>query len=273
MNSNLEKFRKALEAEKLPPLAVAALVSRAGVESNFDPAAHNPADPGPEGSRGAFQWNGSRLADLKKFAQAEGKPVTDLTLQARFLAKEVRGEIGTEKKWGDKLLAASTPDEALAAATGLARPQGWTAKNPQGALGYDDSAKLMRTISTFLGIPGEVTPGAQTVATATAHAATPVKATEDDVLLTALLGPTHIEAGTDSTNGEQREKNPFIAALQQPDEKNPVNQFFTVLTEALRENVNNPEWNRKHKSVTYLKPQRSGGSIAGFLNGLRTLGK
>lgn len=126
---------KVLAEEGIPRVVAAALMGRINAESGFNPAAFNPNDPGG-GSVGIFQWNRNRRTALEKFAISEGEDVNDVAVQARFLAAEVKGEIGTEGNNGRRLLESETVDAAVDAVMGLARPAGFTRSNPRGGLGF-----------------------------------------------------------------------------------------------------------------------------------------
>jgi len=124
-----------LKAAGFPRLAIAALLGRIDVESGFNPTAVNKDDPNG-GSVGIFQWNGSRRDSLIAFAAQQNADPEDVALQARFLAAEVKGEIGTEGRHGKRLLESSNPVEAVENVTRLARPSGFTPDNPQGGIGF-----------------------------------------------------------------------------------------------------------------------------------------
>lgn len=142
-------YARVFKEAKIPDVAAAALLARVGVESSFDPKAHNKKDPGVDGSQGGFQWNGPRLKAMWAYADKQQKPRDDPETQARFLVEEVYGREGTEGNWGKKLLAAETPEEAAKAAMNLARPAGWTPKNPERGLGYN---KTLKATAENLGI-------------------------------------------------------------------------------------------------------------------------
>lgn len=141
----IDAVKRALGEEGFSPLAISASLARFAAESNFDPNAINRDDAGPGfHSRGLNQWNRDRLSNLKKFASRSGANWKDPYTQAKFYAAEVKGLIGREGKYGRKLLAAQTPEDAAKAAISLARPGGWTPKNPENGLGYKKTLKYTK---------------------------------------------------------------------------------------------------------------------------------
>lgn len=92
----------------------AALLGNMKQESEFRPGAVNPG----EGAQGLIQWRGARLANLQSFAQSQGKPYTDPSVQVAFLKHEMQT---TESGPGQKFLAATTVPEANAALKGYIR--------------------------------------------------------------------------------------------------------------------------------------------------------
>ncbi|AID30809.1 hypothetical protein MCHK_3002 [Mesorhizobium huakuii 7653R] len=103
-------------------------------ESSLNPGALNPGD-GSDGSNsiGLGQWNSDRARNLRAFAAARGKPVGDFHTQLDFVIHELDT---TEKAAGQKLAAARTVDDAVAAMIGFERPQGWSEANPRGGHAY-----------------------------------------------------------------------------------------------------------------------------------------
>lgn len=131
-----DEFRKM----RFPTLVSNALLARIEAESHFDPRAVNLDDPNG-GSAGLFMWNDARLRGVAEYAKKEGVDPDDIRMQARFLGGEVMGQFGTEGNYGKKLLDAANPKDAAKAVMGLARPQGWTQKNPEKGLGYEFTLK------------------------------------------------------------------------------------------------------------------------------------
>ena len=98
-------------------------------ESNLNPGAIG--DSGT--SVGIGQFHNERAAALKQFAAARGKPVNDLQTQLEFVDHELQtSEAGTAAA----LKGATTAREAARAFIGYERPQGYTAANPEGGLGF-----------------------------------------------------------------------------------------------------------------------------------------
>ena len=156
---NINVIRRVLAGEGFSPMAIAASLARFSAESRFDPNALNIGD-GADGSDsiGINQWNSGRARNLKAFARKQGTSANDVATQALFYAKEVKGEIGGEGKFGKLLLNARTPEEAAAGAISLARPKGWTAANPAGGLGYKQQLAATRAFASGnfdAGIPGK----------------------------------------------------------------------------------------------------------------------
>lgn len=100
-----------LVARGVPEHVALGIVSRMKAESRLDPGINEikPVVPGSRGGYGLNQWTGPRRVQYEQFAAARGKPVDDLQTQLDFTVWELRN---TEKKAGDAVLAASTPDEA-----------------------------------------------------------------------------------------------------------------------------------------------------------------
>ncbi len=77
-------------------------------ESGFNSGAYNEK----EGAFGLGQWRGGRLENLKRYAQAQGKEISDATVQAEFIGHELST---TESAAWEKIQRAKTPEEAAAA--------------------------------------------------------------------------------------------------------------------------------------------------------------
>lgn len=133
-----------LQARGLSPFGAAALTSRAGAESSYDPAASG--DNGT--SYGLWQFHGPRKAGLMSFAQSAGRDPADPNTQADYLVHELGS---TEKTAGGLLGSAQTREQAAAGAMAFERPAGWSAGNPAGGLGY---GKTLAGISALLGNGG-----------------------------------------------------------------------------------------------------------------------
>ncbi len=142
---NANQIRRILEEEGFSSVAIAGALARMRAESNFNPkaVAKNDAGKGND-SVGIFQWNRDRLANLKKFAKGRGEDWQGVKAQARFFAHEAKT---TEKTWGSRLLNAKTAEQAAEAAISMARPQGWTSKNPRAGHGWKKTAQWAKEYS------------------------------------------------------------------------------------------------------------------------------
>jgi hypothetical protein len=115
----------------------------------------NPAAPGDAGTSGGLaQFHNERLANLRSFAAAQGKPATDFQTQLEFIDKELHS---TEAGTLAKLQEAKTPEQAAAAFIDYERPKGWTPDNPAGGLGYQSRINLARAV--FNGRPADTSMG------------------------------------------------------------------------------------------------------------------
>lgn len=123
-----------LKARGLTDIQAAGIVGNLMQESSLNPLARNRGD-GTDGSDsiGIGQWNGDRARALQAFAAKNGTSPDDIATQLDFLVEELKT---TEGGAYQRLLAASTVDEATAAMIGYERPQGWSAENPRGGHGW-----------------------------------------------------------------------------------------------------------------------------------------
>ncbi len=135
-------------ADKLGPAGAAGLVGGFGHETG---GTYSSAIQGDNGtSLGLAQWHdtgkpgGNRKTDnLVAYARKYGKSPTDPDVQRQYPLVEM-GLAGdpsdpgysTERKAGQALIAAKTPQEATAAALMYERPQNWTPGHPERAAGY-----------------------------------------------------------------------------------------------------------------------------------------
>lgn len=104
-------------------LAIAGMLGRAQRESSFNMGITNKNDAGPGlHSKGLFQWNRDRLANLFRFAKQEGGKWTDPKIQARYTHWEITQ--GPEKKTWERLQKASSLTDAVNAAMLYTRPKG-----------------------------------------------------------------------------------------------------------------------------------------------------
>lgn len=74
-----------LKADGLSKVAIAAFMGNIQAESKFSTAMS-----GDQGSVGLCQWLNERATNLKKYAAAQGKSVTDVTVQANFILQECK---------------------------------------------------------------------------------------------------------------------------------------------------------------------------------------
>ena len=106
------------------PAQASGIVGNLLRESRLNPNALNKGD-GSDGSDsiGIGQWNGTRAADLKTFAAAQGKPVSDISVQLAFVQHELEGSEGNAAR----MLKGATDarSAATAFALGYERPQGF----------------------------------------------------------------------------------------------------------------------------------------------------
>jgi hypothetical protein len=112
-------------SQGLSPVQAAGIVGNLQGESGqgLNPNAVNPGD-GRDGSDsiGIGQWNSTRAAALKAYAESKGVPWNDLSTQLEFLHNELKGP---EKAAYERLLAAKTPEEAGTAMLAFERPKDW----------------------------------------------------------------------------------------------------------------------------------------------------
>lgn len=106
---------------------IAGIAGNVSAESSFNPSAVNPES----GAFGLFQYLGSRLEELKQYAQDTGTSIHNLNTQLEFAAKELQT---TEQYTNRKLLAIQDGDARGAATAfgGFERAEGYTRANPEG---------------------------------------------------------------------------------------------------------------------------------------------
>lgn len=114
----------------------------AGIIGNLQQESGRNLDPNVVGDKGtAFgiaQWRGPRYEGLQSFAQQRGVDWRDPSLQADYIHHELNT---TERRAGDLLRGAKTPEEAARAFIGFERPAGFTWDNPTGGHGWDNRLK------------------------------------------------------------------------------------------------------------------------------------
>lgn len=90
------------------PAQASGMLGNIQTESNFRTDAYNAG----EGAIGICQWEGGRRTALEKFAADQGKPVTDLNTQLKFIMYEFTH---SESKAYEAVKAAQTPEAAALA--------------------------------------------------------------------------------------------------------------------------------------------------------------
>jgi hypothetical protein len=139
-------------------LQAAAITSYLVAESTLNPNATNRGD-GRDGSDsiGMGQWNAERATALRAFAAARGRPATDPDIQRAFVIHELNT---THKAAGDRLRAATTPEEATAAMVQYGAPGGYRS-GPGGHLGVPSWGARLENTRRISG--GMSATGAETV--------------------------------------------------------------------------------------------------------------
>jgi hypothetical protein len=128
------------------PLDIAASIGNASQESGFRTDAL-----GDNGSaHGGFQWRLDRFGNLQKTAGAMGKAWTDPLVQANHWYNELEG---SEKRNGDRLRAATTPEDANAAVVMALRPAG-SQNGPTSAHNWDGRLNAVKEAFGLLGQDG-----------------------------------------------------------------------------------------------------------------------
>ncbi len=140
---------KSLAASYAPVLGEAGAAGLAGGFGHETAGTYSAAIPGDNGtSLGYAQWHDTspgvgRKSNLAAYARKYGKSPTDPDVQRQYPLVEM-GLAGdpsdpgysTERKAGQALIAAKTPQEATAAALMYERPKGWSPDHPEKAAGY-----------------------------------------------------------------------------------------------------------------------------------------
>ena len=138
-----------------PPQA-AALAGNAMAESSGDPTIK-----GDQGKAlGIFQWHPDRQARLFDYAKSQGLDPKSEQAQLGFFDWELKN---TERRAGDMLRAAQTPEQAQAAVLASLRPQGFRMSDPTQSHNY--SGRLKNTLA-LLGSADGITPTDPTALTA-----------------------------------------------------------------------------------------------------------
>ncbi|MGF6230711.1 hypothetical protein QFZ27_004666 [Inquilinus ginsengisoli] len=124
----------------LGPVGTAGLMSALSTEApGFDPSAVNPVS----GATGIAQW----LGDRKTTLQARGNSQT-IGVQLEHLVSELQT---SESKWAERLRNAKTLDEAVDAAAGFERNEGWSEGNPRGSVTWEQSRRNADSIAAAFG--------------------------------------------------------------------------------------------------------------------------
>ncbi len=140
---------KSLATSYAPVLGEAGAAGLAGGFGHETAGTYSAAIPGDNGtSLGYAQWHDTspgvgRKSNLAAYARKYGKSPTDPDVQRQYPLVEM-GLAGdpsdpgysTERKAGQALIAAKTPQEATAAALMYERPKGWAPDHPERASGY-----------------------------------------------------------------------------------------------------------------------------------------
>lgn len=141
------------------PIAIAASIGNASQENGL----RTNGAPGDNGTAfGAFQWRGDRYRNLQNTAGAMGKAWDDPSVQAAHWYNEQDGKYGGEKRYGDRLKAAQTPEEANDAVISSLRPAG-SQDGPRNAHNYTGRMNAVNEAFGLLGNQGG-SPGGTAVA-------------------------------------------------------------------------------------------------------------
>ena len=147
------------------PVQAAALAGNAMAESGGDPTIKGDAGK----ALGIFQWHPDRQARLTSYAQSQGLDPRSEQAQLGFFDWELKN---TERRAGEMLRSAQTPEQAQAAVLASLRPQGFSLKDPTQSHNYGGRLK---NVMTLLGMEGGgVTPTDPTALSA----ATPTPSTQ-----------------------------------------------------------------------------------------------
>lgn len=121
------------------PTAAAGITGALMTESRLDPTIGGDKEGGKPTSFGLAQWREGRLDNLKAFADAKGKPWTDVDVQLDFLDEELRGKQGDAgaARAGQILQKAGSVEEAAEAMMHFERPRHYTPENPRKGLHFD----------------------------------------------------------------------------------------------------------------------------------------
>lgn len=154
MTTGMQRAMQHYIARGVPPLLAAGIIGNLVQESGLNPKARNPGD-GSDGSDsvGLGQWNGDRARALKAFAARNNASPEDLGTQLDFVLHELET---TEGAAYQRLKAATTVDEAVAAMIGYERPKGWTPENPRGGHGWSNRLSAGMKAAEMQGLKGSL---------------------------------------------------------------------------------------------------------------------
>jgi hypothetical protein len=153
------------------PIQIAGLLGNASVENGL----RTDGKPGDNGTAfGAFQWRKDRYQNLLNNASAMGKAWNDPEVQASHIYNEMDGKYGGEKRFGDMLKAARTPEEANAAVIRSLRPAG-SQNGPEAAHNFGGRLGAVREAFGLLG-NGE---GTQVASTGPSQSDLPAEGAQD----------------------------------------------------------------------------------------------
>lgn len=120
----------------------------AGIIGNLQQESGRGLNPNVVGDKGTAygiaQWRGPRFEGLQSFAQQRGIDWRDPALQADYIHHELNT---TERRAGELLRSAKTPEESARAFIGFERPAGFTWNNPTAGHGWDNRLKNAYALS------------------------------------------------------------------------------------------------------------------------------
>lgn len=150
-NQNAQYTYQRLKQLGYSDAQAAGIVGNLMQESTFNVGARNKGD-GQDGtdSIGIGQWNSDRARNLQKFASATGRDVANIDTQIDFIHHELNG---AEKRSGDRLRSATTPEQAAEAMISYERPAGFKWDNPRGGHGWDN--RLRHANDAYTGWSGK----------------------------------------------------------------------------------------------------------------------
>jgi hypothetical protein len=191
-------------------------VQVAGILGNLQQESGRNLDPNVVGDKGtAFgiaQWRGPRFEGLQSFAQQRGVDWRDPALQAEYIHHELNT---TERRAGDLLRNAKTPEESARAFIGFERPAGFTWNDPTAGHGWDNRLKNAYSIL------GQPIPegGSSSVQTAKAAPSENMKIGGYDV---PRSGIASLLDGLDQMGASQQQQQPMAAPVLAANDATPL---------------------------------------------------